>query len=76
MGPLIGVHHGLTILEVGERLPCGIMERVALPLHEVLDAGTMEALLQKGLHFILGFTIDDEGRGEGVRASRGVEERV
>ena len=30
MGPLIGVHHDLTIFEVGERLPCGIMERVAL----------------------------------------------
>ena len=75
MGPLIGVHHVLTILEVGEGLPCGIMERVALPLDKVLGSGAMEALLQKGLHFILGVTIDDDGRGEGVRASRGEEGR-
>ena len=68
MGPLIGVHHVLTILAVGEGLPCGIMERVAFPLDEVLGSGAMEALLQKGLHFILGFTIDDEGRGEGVKS--------
>ena len=31
-------------------------------------------LLLYGFHLILGFTIDDEGRGERMRASRGVEE--
>lgn len=75
MGLLIGLHHVLTILEVGEGLPCGIMERVALPLHEVLNSGAMMPFLQDGLHFILGLTIDDEGRREGVRAPRGVEGR-
>ena len=73
VGLLIGLHHVLTILEVGEGLPCGIMERVALPLHEVLNSGAMVSFLQDGLHFILGLTIDDEGRREGVRAPRGVE---
>ena len=65
MGPLIGAHHAFAILEVKERLPRGIMERVALPLHEVLDARAMQALLQNGLHFILGFTISEERRGWG-----------
>ena len=71
MGPLIGVHHGLTILKVGEGLPCGIMERVALPLDKVLGSGAMEALLQKGLHFILGFTIDDDGSNDMLMMIKG-----
>ena len=50
------------------------MEKLAHPLHKVLYARAMEALLQDGLHFILGLTIDDEGKGDGMRALRGVEE--
>ena len=75
VGFLICLHHVLRILEVGEGLPCGIMERVALPLHKVLDSGARVSLFQEGLHFILGLTIDDEGRRESVRAPRGVERR-
>ena len=62
MASFKGLNHVLTILEVGQRLPCGIMERVALPLHEKLHTRAMVSLVQDGLHFILGFTIDDEGR--------------
>jgi hypothetical protein len=73
MASFKGLDHVLTILEVGERLPCGIMERVALPLHEVLHTGAMVSLLQDGLHFILGLTINDEGRWDVVRTTRSVE---
>jgi hypothetical protein len=45
---------------VGERLPSGIVEGISLPLHEVLNSGTMETLVKDGLHFILGLAVDDE----------------
>ena len=65
----------MTILDVGQRLPCGIMERLVLPLHETLHMRAMVSLVQEGLLFILGFTIDNDGRGEVVRATRRVEAR-
>ena len=64
--------HVLTILEVGQRLPCGFMKRIALPLHEILHTGAMVSLIQDS-HLILGFTIDDEGRWEMVRTTRRVD---
>ena len=57
-----GMDHVLSILEVGQRLVCGIMKRVAHLLHEILHTRAMVSLVQHGLHIILGFTIDDEGR--------------
>jgi hypothetical protein len=73
MGLLVCLDHVLTVLEVGEWLPCCIMERVSLPFHEVLNARAMMSFLQDGFHFVLRFTIDDEGRREVVRAPRRVE---
>ena len=70
-----GVDHVLKILEIGQRLPCGIMKRVALPLHEILHTRVMVSLVEDGLHFILGLTIDDEGRWEVERTTRKVEAR-
>ena len=49
------------------------MKRVALPLHEILHTRRMVSLGQDGLHFIHGFTIDDDVRGEVVRTSKRVD---
>ena len=44
-----GVDHVLTILQVGQRLPCGIMKRVALPFHKILHTIAMVSLIQAAL---------------------------
>ena len=75
MASFKGLDHVLTILEVGQRLPCGIMKGVALPFHDILHTRAMVSFVQYGLHFILGFTMDDDGRWEVVRMSRRVEAR-
>ena len=48
-----GLDNVLTILEVGYTISSGIIERVALPLHEILHTRAMVLLFQDGLLFIL-----------------------
>ena len=65
--------HVLNILEVGYRLPCGIMERVALRRHVKLHVRAMASLVQDVLHFILGLSIYAKEKWEVVRTTRRVE---
>ena len=71
--PLVGTNEVVTMLEVGEGFPCGVMEWVTLPFHEVLDLGTSMTLVEDGFHFVLGLTVDDERGRMSMGTARGVE---
>ena len=51
-----GLCNVFTVCQVGERLPCSIMESAAPPLHEAMNTRGMLSLVQGGLHFILALT--------------------
>ena len=48
-----GLDHVFTVLEVTQRLPSGMMKRIALPLHELLHTSAIVSRVQDGLRFIL-----------------------